>query len=293
MGPVITINSATLVNKGLEVIEAHLLYDIPFDRIEVVVHPQSYVHSMVEFTDGSTLAQATPAGHAAARSRSASAGRSGCRTRRPPSTGPRRRPGSSSRWTTRRSRRSASPGRSARWAAPPPRCSMRRTRSAWRRSCAGRLPFTGIMDTVTAVVEEHGTPADGNFPDRRGRPRKRRPGRGPGPVNWRHATQRQRRLAHDDDLMTVLGIVIFVVGLLVLHRLARTGPPRRRPSCSASGCRSTWSVSARPSGRGKQGRDRVRHQGDPARRLHPHDRDVPAGRRTARSRPARPRRCAA
>jgi 1-deoxy-D-xylulose-5-phosphate reductoisomerase len=60
MGPVITINSATLVNKGLEVIEAHLLYDIPFDRIEVVVHPQSYVHSMVEFTDGSTIAQATP-----------------------------------------------------------------------------------------------------------------------------------------------------------------------------------------------------------------------------------------
>ena len=60
MGPVITVNSATLVNKGLEVIEAHLLYDIPFERIEVVVHPQSYVHSMVEFTDGSTLAQATP-----------------------------------------------------------------------------------------------------------------------------------------------------------------------------------------------------------------------------------------
>ncbi|MET7298502.1 1-deoxy-D-xylulose-5-phosphate reductoisomerase [Embleya sp. NPDC005575] len=60
MGPVITINSATLVNKGLEVIEAHLLYDIPFDRIDVVVHPQSIVHSMVEFVDGSTLAQASP-----------------------------------------------------------------------------------------------------------------------------------------------------------------------------------------------------------------------------------------
>ncbi|MBC3983653.1 1-deoxy-D-xylulose-5-phosphate reductoisomerase [Streptomyces sp. AC536] len=60
MGPVVTINSATLVNKGLEVIEAHLLFDIPFDRIEVVVHPQSYVHSMVEFTDGSTLAQVSP-----------------------------------------------------------------------------------------------------------------------------------------------------------------------------------------------------------------------------------------
>ena len=60
MGPVVTINSATLVNKGLEVIEAHLLFGIPFDRVEVVVHPTSVVHSMVEFTDGSTLAQASP-----------------------------------------------------------------------------------------------------------------------------------------------------------------------------------------------------------------------------------------
>ena len=60
MGPVITINSATLVNKGLEVIEAHLLFDVPFDRIEVVVHPTSVVHSMVEFVDGSTIAQASP-----------------------------------------------------------------------------------------------------------------------------------------------------------------------------------------------------------------------------------------
>ena len=60
MGPVITINSATLVNKGLEVIEAHLLFGIPFDRIEVVVHPTSVVHSMVEFIDGSTIVQASP-----------------------------------------------------------------------------------------------------------------------------------------------------------------------------------------------------------------------------------------
>jgi 1-deoxy-D-xylulose-5-phosphate reductoisomerase len=60
MGPVITTNSATLVNKGLEVIEAHLLFDIPFERIEVVVHPQSLVHSMVEFVDGSTIAQVSP-----------------------------------------------------------------------------------------------------------------------------------------------------------------------------------------------------------------------------------------
>jgi 1-deoxy-D-xylulose-5-phosphate reductoisomerase len=60
MGPVITVNSATLVNKGLELIEAHLLFGIGFEAIEVVVHRQSVVHSMVEFTDGSTLAQASP-----------------------------------------------------------------------------------------------------------------------------------------------------------------------------------------------------------------------------------------
>jgi len=60
MGKVVTTNSATLVNKGLEVIEAHLLFDIPFDRIEVTVHPQSVVHSMVEFIDGSVLAQCSP-----------------------------------------------------------------------------------------------------------------------------------------------------------------------------------------------------------------------------------------
>ena len=60
MGRVITTNSATLVNKGLEVLEAHLLYGIDLDRIDVVVHPQSMIHSMVQFCDGSTLAQCSP-----------------------------------------------------------------------------------------------------------------------------------------------------------------------------------------------------------------------------------------
>ncbi|KQY44641.1 1-deoxy-D-xylulose 5-phosphate reductoisomerase [Cellulomonas sp. Root137] len=60
MGPVVTINSSTLMNKGLELIEAHLLFDVPVADITVVVHPQSVVHSMVEFVDGSTLAQASP-----------------------------------------------------------------------------------------------------------------------------------------------------------------------------------------------------------------------------------------
>lgn len=60
MGPVVTVNSATLVNKGLEIIEAHYLFDIPYRSIEAVIHPQSIVHSLVEFIDGSTIAQASP-----------------------------------------------------------------------------------------------------------------------------------------------------------------------------------------------------------------------------------------
>jgi len=60
MGPVVTINSATLVNKGLEIIEAHYLFDIPYSKIEAVLHPQSMIHSMVEFNDGSVIAQASP-----------------------------------------------------------------------------------------------------------------------------------------------------------------------------------------------------------------------------------------
>ncbi len=60
MGPMNTLNSATLVNKGLELIETHLLFGVPYDRIDVTVHPQSIVHSMVTFFDGSTIAQASP-----------------------------------------------------------------------------------------------------------------------------------------------------------------------------------------------------------------------------------------
>ena len=60
MGEVVTINSATLLNKGLEIIEAHYLFDLPYEDIEAVIHPQSVVHSLVEFIDGSTIAQASP-----------------------------------------------------------------------------------------------------------------------------------------------------------------------------------------------------------------------------------------
>lgn len=160
MGPVITVNSATLVNKGLEVIEAHLLYDIPFDRIEVVVHPQSYVHSMVEFTDGSTLCQATPPD-----------------MRGPIAIGigwPERVPDAAPAfdWT-----------KASSWEFFPldteafPSVGLARhvgelggtapaVFNAANEECvdaflAGRLPFNGIMDTVTEVVAEHGTPAEG------------------------------------------------------------------------------------------------------------------------------------
>lgn len=60
MGPLVTVNSATMVNKGLEVIEAHLLFAVAYDHIDVVIHPQQVIHSMVEFVDGSTIAQASP-----------------------------------------------------------------------------------------------------------------------------------------------------------------------------------------------------------------------------------------
>ncbi|SEO02343.1 1-deoxy-D-xylulose-5-phosphate reductoisomerase [Actinacidiphila rubida] len=160
MGPVITINSATLVNKGLEVIEAHLLYDIPFERIEVVVHPQSYVHSMVEFTDGSTLAQASPPD-----------------MRMPIALGlgwPERVPDAAPAFDW---------SKASTWEFFPldeeafPAVSLARhvgalgstapaVFNAANEECVeafrtGRLSFTGIMDTVARVVEEHGTPAPG------------------------------------------------------------------------------------------------------------------------------------
>jgi 1-deoxy-D-xylulose-5-phosphate reductoisomerase len=160
MGPVITVNSATLVNKGLEVIEAHLLYDIPFEQIEVVVHPQSVIHSMVEFTDGSTLAQASPPD-----------------MRMPISLG--------LGWPDRVP--DAAPGcdwtKAATWTFFPldteafPSVGLARhvgslggtapaVFNAANEECVdafldGRLPFTGIVDTVAKVVAEHGRPSPG------------------------------------------------------------------------------------------------------------------------------------
>jgi 1-deoxy-D-xylulose-5-phosphate reductoisomerase len=160
MGPVVTINSATLVNKGLEVIEAHLLFDLPLDRIEVVVHPQSVVHSMVEFADGSTLAQASPPD-----------------MRIPIALGlawPHRVPDAAPAcdWT-----------RAATWEFLPldheafPAVSLASRAAATGRTApavynaanevcveafrAGRLPFTAIVDTIASVLGDHDVPSKG------------------------------------------------------------------------------------------------------------------------------------
>ncbi len=160
MGPVITVNSATLVNKGLEVIEAHLLYDVPFDRIEVVVHPQSYIHSMVEFTDGSTLAQASPPDM-----RMPIALGIGWPDRVPDAA-----PGID--WT-RAHQWDFLPLDTEAFPSVPLACHVGELGgtapavfNAANEECVdaflqGGLPFTGIVDTVAEVVAEHGTPARG------------------------------------------------------------------------------------------------------------------------------------
>ncbi|MDH6224677.1 1-deoxy-D-xylulose-5-phosphate reductoisomerase [Streptomyces sp. MJP52] len=160
MGPVITVNSATLVNKGLEVIEAHLLYDIPFDRIEVVVHPQSYVHSMVEFTDGSTLAQATPPDM-----RGPIAVGIGW-PERVPDAAPAFDWSQASTWEFFPLDDEAFPAVNLARHVGELEGTAPAVFNAANEECveaflAGRLPFPAIMDTVVRVVEEHGTPRAG------------------------------------------------------------------------------------------------------------------------------------
>jgi 1-deoxy-D-xylulose-5-phosphate reductoisomerase len=158
MGRVVTTNSATLVNKGLEVIEAHLLFGVPYADIEVVVHPQSIVHSMVEFSDGSTIAQASPPD-----------------MRLPISLGldwPHRVPGvgapldwrTASAWTfepldedafpaVRLAKRVGVAGRTY------PAVFNAANEQAVDAFHEGRLPFPGILDTVSRVVDAHEPPA--------------------------------------------------------------------------------------------------------------------------------------
>ncbi|MDZ4090997.1 MAG: 1-deoxy-D-xylulose-5-phosphate reductoisomerase [Arthrobacter sp.] len=154
MGLMVTTNSASLVNKGLEVIEAHLLFDIPLDRIDVVVHPQSVVHSMVQFVDGSTIAQASPPD-----------------MRLPIALGlgwPDRVPGSArpcdwskaTSWTFEPLDTEAFPAvelakEAARRGSTYPAVFNASNEEAVMAFHAGRIRFTDIVDTIEAVLSEH------------------------------------------------------------------------------------------------------------------------------------------
>jgi len=159
MGPVVTTNSATLVNKGLEVIEASLLFGIGYDRIEVVVHPQSIVHSMVEFTDGSTLAQCSPPDM-----RLPIALGLGWPDRVPGATAPVDWTAAAS-WTFEALDGQAFPAVDLAREAGRRGSTVPAVLNAANEECvaafhAGSLPFLGIVDTVARVVGEHAPAGD-------------------------------------------------------------------------------------------------------------------------------------
>lgn len=274
MGPVITINSATLVNKGLEVIEAHLLYDIPFDRIEVVVHPQSYVHSMVEFSDGSTLAQATPPDMGG-----------------PIAIGlgwPQRVPDAAPAfdWT-----------KASSWEFFPldteafPSVGLARHVGGLGGTACGRLQrgergMRGRFPRRTAALQRnHGYghrcgvrtrhPRPGNLAQRRGRPRSGNVGPRTGPGTLGESDSGGARMSLTSVLLTVLGIAVFVVGLLfsiAWHELGHLSTAKmfgiRVPQYMVGFGPTIWSR--------KKGDTEYGIKAIPAAWLHPHDRDVPA-----------------
>ena len=155
MGPLVTINSATLVNKGLEVIEAYLLFGFGLDKIDVVVHPQSIVHSMVEFADGATIIHGEPAGHADPdRARPGLAGPGGRGRARAGLDDGRDLDVRAAR-RARRSRPSRWPGRPPGSAAPRPPSTTAANEACVADFLAGRISFPRIVDTVARVVSEH------------------------------------------------------------------------------------------------------------------------------------------
>jgi 1-deoxy-D-xylulose-5-phosphate reductoisomerase len=160
MGPVITINSATLVNKGLEVIEAHLLFGIGFDRIEVVVHRQSVIHSMVEFIDGSTLAQASPPNMRIPISLALGW------PDRVPEAAPAVDWTAAHTWTFEPLDEASFPAVGLARQVGSAGGTMPAVYNAANEECvdaflAGKIPFAGIVDTVAQVVSEHQDPAGG------------------------------------------------------------------------------------------------------------------------------------
>ena len=154
MGPVITVNCATLINKGLELIEAHLLFGIGFDRIEVVVHRQSVIHSMVEYTDGATIAMASPPDM-----RIPIALAMGW-PHRVADAAPPVDWSTAHTWTFEPLDETAFPAVALARAAGRAGGTAPAAYNAANEECvesflAGRIPFTGIVDTVAQVVSEH------------------------------------------------------------------------------------------------------------------------------------------
>ncbi len=154
MGPLVTINSATLVNKGLEVIEAHLLFGFGLDRIDVVVHPQSIVHSMVEFLDGATIVQASPPDMRLPISLGMAW------PHRVPDAAPRLDWSSAAAWTFEPLDDSAFPAVALARAAAAAGGTAPAVYNAANEACvadflAGRISFTRIVDTVARIVSEH------------------------------------------------------------------------------------------------------------------------------------------
>jgi 1-deoxy-D-xylulose-5-phosphate reductoisomerase len=161
MGPVVTVNSATLMNKGLELIEAHLLFGVPTERITVVVHPQSVVHSMVEFVDGSTIAQASPPDMRLPIALGLSW------PDRLPEVAPACDWSSATSWTFEPLDEVAFPAVGLARAAVGASATHPAVLNAANEQCvaaflAGRIAFLDIVDTVAAVLAEHdGVPAAG------------------------------------------------------------------------------------------------------------------------------------
>ena len=154
MGPVISVNSATLVNKGLELIEAHLLFGLGFDRIDVVVHRQSVIHSMVQFTDGSTLAQASPPDMRIAIALALAW------PDRVPDAAPAIDWTAAHTWTFEPLDEEAFPAVALARHAGTAGGTMPAVYNAANEACvdaflAGQIPFAGIVDTVAQVVSEH------------------------------------------------------------------------------------------------------------------------------------------
>jgi 1-deoxy-D-xylulose-5-phosphate reductoisomerase len=154
MGPLVTVNSATLVNKGLEVIEAHLLFGFGLDRIDVVVHPQSIVHSMVEYADGATIVMASPPDMRLPISLSLAW------PDRVPDAAPGLDWSTAATWTFEPLDDSAFPAVALAREAAAVGGTMPAVYNAANEACvaaflAGRIGFTRIVDTVARIVSEH------------------------------------------------------------------------------------------------------------------------------------------